>query len=395
MTDIFKKCYKWKDWKIAQQFGYYPYFTEIESEAGAVVWIDGKRRIMLGSNNYMGLTNHPEVKQAAIEAVKKYGSGCTGSRFLNGTLDIHVDLEDALAKWLHKEAALVFSTGFFVNQGVISSLATKDDVVLSDRLNHASIIEGCRLTGGETIRYKHNDLEDLERNLEKIPSHLGRLIVADGVFSAEGTMADIAGIVKLAKKYDARVMIDEAHSIGVYGSEGRGISDAQGQLKNVDLIMGTFSKSFGGVGGFVAGPYEVIMWIKHKARPMIFSASLPPASVASARKALDIIRQADDRRAAVLSNAEKMRQGLKAAGFDTCGSNSQIIPLLVGDDMKCVKFWKALFNAGVFTNAFIQPATPPGSALIRTSYMPTHTDEMLDEALAVMAEVGKKFKVLN
>jgi 8-amino-7-oxononanoate synthase len=393
--DIFKKCYKWKDWKLAQQFGYYPYFTEIESEADAVVWIDGKRRIMLGSNNYMGLTNHPEVKQAAIEAVQKYGSGCTGSRFLNGTLDIHVELEDALAKWLHKEAALVFSTGFFVNQGVISSLAGKDDIVLSDRLNHASIIEGCRLTGGETIRYKHNDLDDLEQSLKKIPSEFGRFIVVDGVFSAEGTTADVAGIVELAKRYDARLMVDEAHSIGVYGSEGRGIADAQGQLKNVDLIMGTFSKSFGGVGGFVAGPYEVIMWIKHKARTMIFSASLPPASVASARKALDLIRRGDDRREAVLGNAEKMRRGLREAGFDTCGSTSQIIPLKIGDDMKCVKFWKALFNAGVFTNAFIQPATPPNQALIRTSYMPTHTEEMLDEALGIMVEVGKKFKVLH
>lgn len=392
--DIFQKCYKWKDWKNAQQLGYYPYFTPIESEADAVVYIDGKRMIMLGSNNYMGLTNHPEVKQAAIDAVTKYGSGCTGSRFLNGTLDIHVELEEVLAEWLGKEAALVFSTGFFVNQGVISSLVNRDDVVISDRLNHASIIEGCRLAGGETIRYKHNDLEDLERTLQEIPSDLGKLIVADGVFSAEGTVADIAGIVRLARKYNARVMIDEAHSIGVFGSEGRGISDAQGQLDNVDLIMATFSKSFGGVGGFVAGPYEVIMWIKHKARTMIFSASLPPSSVASARKALDIIRKADDRREAVLGNSEKMRKGLQEIGFDTGRSTSQIIPLMVGDDMKCLRFWKSLFNSGVFTNAFIQPATPPGGALIRTSYMPTHTEEMLDEALELMEDVGKKFKVI-
>jgi len=349
---------------------------------------------MLGSNNYMGLTNHPEVKQAAIDAVTKYGSGCTGSRFLNGTLDIHVELEEALAEWLGKEAVLVFSTGFFVNQGVISSLVNKDDVVISDRLNHASIIEGCRLATGETIRYKHNDLEDLERTLQEISSDLGKLIVADGVFSAEGTVADIAGIVRLARKYKARVMIDEAHSIGVFGSEGRGISDAQGQLKSVDLIMATFSKSFGGVGGFVAGPYEVIMWIKHKARTMIFSASLPPSSVASARKALDIIRKADDRREAVLGNSEKMRKGLQEIGFDTGRSTSQIIPLMVGDDMKCLRFWKVLFNSGIFTNAFIQPATPPGGALIRTSYMPTHTEEMLDEALELMKDVGKKFKVI-
>lgn len=392
--DLFQKCYEWKDWKKAQQFGYYPYFTPIESEAGAVVYIDGKRKIMLGSNNYMGLTNHPEVKQAAIDAVKKYGSGCTGSRFLNGTLDIHVELEETLADWVGKEAALVFSTGFFVNQGVISSLVNKDDVVISDKLNHASIIEGCRLAGGETIRYKHNDLEDLERTLQKVPPEIGKFVVADGVFSAEGTVADITGIVRLAHAYNARVMIDEAHSIGVFGSEGRGISEAQGQLENVDLIMATFSKSFGGVGGFVAGPYEVIMWIKHKARPMIFSASLPPSSVASARKAIDIIRKADDRREAVLRNSKKMKKSLQEIGFDTGESKSQIIPLMIGEDMKCLRFWKTLFNAGVFTNAFIQPATPPGGALIRTSYMPTHTDEMLDEALELMENMGKKYKII-
>jgi 8-amino-7-oxononanoate synthase len=392
--DLFKRCYKWKDWKRAQQFGYYPYFTKIESEADAEVIIDGERKIMLGSNNYMGLTNHPEVKEAAAAAVHKYGSGCTGSRFLNGTLDIHVELEEALADWLGKETVLVFTTGFMVNQGTISSLITKDDLVISDRLNHASIVEGCRLATGETVRYKHNDMEDLERVLGKAPKQAGKLIVADGVFSAEGTIANVRGIIELAKKYDARVMIDEAHSIGVYGSEGRGMSDEQGQLDQVDLIMATFSKSFGGIGGFIAGPLEVIMWIKHKARPMIFTASLPPASVASARKALDIIRKADDRREAVLKNSEKMLKGLQEIGFDTGSSSSQIIPIHIGDDMKCLRFWRALFDAGVFTNAFIQPGVPPGGALLRTSYMPTHTDEMLDEALEIMEKVGRKMKII-
>ena len=392
--DLFKRCYKWKEWKLAQQFGYYPYFTKIESEADAEVIIDGERKIMLGSNNYMGLTNHPEVKEAAVAAVHKYGSGCTGSRFLNGTLDIHVELEEALADWLGKETVLVFTTGFMVNQGTISSLITKDDLVISDRLNHASIVEGCRLATGETVRFKHNDMGDLERVLGKAPKQAGKLIVADGVFSAEGTIANVRGIVELAKKYDARVMIDEAHSIGVYGSEGRGMSDEQGQLDQVDLIMATFSKSFGGVGGFIAGPLEVIMWIKHKARPMIFTASLPPASVASARKALDIIRKADDRREAVLKNSEKMLKGLQEIGFDTGSSSSQIIPIHVGNDMKCLRFWRALFDAGVFTNAFIQPGVPPGGALLRTSYMPTHTDEMLDEALEIMEKVGRKMKII-
>ena len=392
--DLFDRCYEWKEWKLAQNFGYYPYFTPIESEAGAEVIIDGQRKIMLGSNNYMGLTNHPEVKEAAAEAVRKYGSGCTGSRFLNGTLDIHVELEEALAEWIGKETALVFSTGFMVNQGTISSLITKDDFIFSDRLNHASIVEGCRLAPGETIRYKHNDMEDLERVLQGVPADAGKLVVADGVFSAEGSVARVSGIRELAQKYGARVMIDEAHSLGVYGPEGRGVAADQGEIDNVDLIMGTFSKSFGGVGGFVAGPLEVIMWIKHKSRPLIFSASLPPASVAGARKALDIIRTADDRREQLLKNSKKMKDGLGAIGYDTGISTSQIIPLMLGDDMKCLQFWRSLYDAGVFTNAFIQPATPPGGALIRTSYMPTHTDEMLDEALGLMEEVGKQTGVL-
>jgi 8-amino-7-oxononanoate synthase len=392
--DLFRKCFQWKDWKKAQQFGYYPYFTPIESEAGPVVEIGGERKIMLGSNNYLGLTSHPEVKQAAADAVLRYGSGCTGSRFLNGTLDIHVELEAALADWLGKEAALVFSTGFFVNQGVISALVSSEDVVISDRLNHASIVEGCRLAAGETIRYRHNDMDDLERALRKAPAGAGRLIITDGVFSAEGSVADMEGITALASEYGARVMVDEAHSVGVFGSEGRGITDEQGALDRIDLYMATFSKSFGGVGGFIAGPYEVIMWIRHKARPMIFSASLPPASVAGVRRALDIIRAGDDLRARVLANASRMREGLNSLGFDTGASSSQIIPLQIGEDLKCVKYWKSLFDRGVFTNAFIHPATPPNRALIRTSYMPTHTDEMLDEALDVIGRIGRKQKVI-
>ncbi len=392
--DLFKKCYKWKDWKLAQQFGYYPYFTEIESEADAEVFIDGERKIMLGSNNYMGMTNHPEVKEAASAAIHKYGSGCTGSRFLNGTLDIHVEFEEAIAEWLGKEIALVFTTGFMVNQGTISALIEKGDYIISDKLNHASIVEGCRLATGETVRFRHNDMNDLERTLQNIPKKSGKLIIADGVFSAEGSIANVSGIVELAKQYNARVMVDEAHSMGVYGSEGKGISDEQGQLDQVDLIMATFSKSFGGVGGFIAGPLEVVMWIKHKARPMIFSASLPPASVAGAHKALEILRTADDRREAVLRNSAMMMKGLTEIGFNTGKSTSQIIPLIVGDDMKCIKFWRALFDAGIFTNAFITPGVPPGGALIRTSYMPTHTDAMLNESLEIIERVGRKMNII-
>lgn len=392
--DLFKKCYKWKDWKLAQQFGYYPYFTEIESEADAEVIIDGERKIMLGSNNYMGMTNHPEVKEAAAAAIHKYGSGCTGSRFLNGTLDIHVKFEEAIAEWLGKEIALVFTTGFMVNQGTISALIEKGDYIISDKLNHASIVEGCRLATGETVRFKHNDMNDLERTLQNIPKKSGKLIITDGVFSAEGSIANVSGIVELAKQYNARVMVDEAHSMGVYGSEGRGMADEQGQLDQVDLIMATFSKSFGGVGGFIAGPLEVVMWIKHKARPMIFSASLPPASVAGAHKALEILRTADDRREAVLRNSAIMMKGLTEIGFNTGKSTSQIIPLIVGDDMRCIKFWRALFDAGIFTNAFITPGVPPGGALIRTSYMPTHTDAMLNESLEIIERVGRKMNII-
>ena len=392
--DLFKKCYKWKDWKLAQQFGYYPYFTEIESEADAEVFIDGERKIMLGSNTYMGMTNHPEVKDAASAAIQKYGSGCTGSRFLNGTLDIHVKFEEAIAEWLGKEIALIFTTGFMVNQGTISALIEKDDYIVSDKLNHASIVEGCRLATGETVRFKHNDMNDLERTLQNIPKKSGKLIIADGVFSAEGSIANVSGIVELAKQYNARVMVDEAHSMGVYGSEGRGIADEQGQLDQVDLIMATFSKSFGGVGGFIAGPLEVVMWIKHKARPMIFTASLPPASVAGAHKALEILRTADDRREAVLKNSAMMMKGLTEIGFNTGNSTSQIIPLIVGDDMKCLKFWRALFDAGIFTNAFITPGVPPGGALIRTSYMPSHTESMLIESLEIIESVGRKMNII-
>jgi 8-amino-7-oxononanoate synthase len=393
--DLFERCYNWKDWKVAQQFGFYPYFTPIESEAGPEVIIGGKRRIMLGSNNYMGLTNHPEVKEAAIKAVERYGSGCTGSRFLNGTLDIHVEFEQALADWLGKEAALVFTTGFMVNQGAISALTQKGDYILSDRLNHASIVEGSRLAAAETIRYKHNDMEDLERLLKELPADSGRLIVSDAVFSAEGTVADVGGLLALARKYDARLMMDEAHSLGVYGPEGKGVSADQGHLDEVDLIMGTFSKSFGGVGGFIAGDLEVVMWIKHTARTMIFSASLPPASVASARKALDLIRAGDDRRATLWRNVKKMQEGLRRIGYDIGATTSQIIPLHIGDDMRCLQFWRSLYDAGVFTNAFIAPATPPGGALIRTSYMPTHTEEMLDEALTLLEKVGKATGVVS
>jgi 8-amino-7-oxononanoate synthase len=370
------------------------------SPADAWMIVDGKKVLNFCTNNYLGLANHPRMKEAARKAVEEWGVGPAAVRSIAGTQALHVELERRLAEFKGVEDALYVQSGFCANQAALAPLVGRDrdsgeqDVIFSDRLNHASIIEGCRLAGGETFRYKHNDLEDLERILEKVPDGLGKLIVADGVFSAEGTIVDVAGIVRLARQYNARVMIDEAHSIGVYGSEGRGICDAQGQLKYVDLIMGTFSKSFGGVGGFVAGPYEIIMWIKHKARPMIFSASLPPASVAGVRKALDIIRRADDRREAVLRNAERMGRGLREIGFDIGRSTSQIIPLMIGEDLKCVKFWRALFDAGVFTNAFIQPATPPGGALIRTSYMPTHTEEMLDESLSIMGEVGKKLKVL-
>lgn len=392
-ADIFEKCYRFTTAKEIIDAGIYPYFRTIESAQDPEVIVEGKKMIMIGSNNYLGLTNHPKVKETAIEALRKYGSGCAGSRFLNGTLDIHVDLEEKLARFMRKGAALVFSTGFQTNLGIISALAGKDDVVFIDKMDHASIIDGCRLSFSEIKKYRHNDMDDLERLLQQY-SDKGKLIIVDGVFSMEGDIADLPRIVKLAKKYGARIMVDDAHGIGVLGKAGRGTAEHFGLEEEVDLIMGTYSKALASIGGFVAAPEEVIHYIKHLARPLIFSASPPPASVAAVSAAIDIIEEEPERRERLWYNTNKMLNGFKALGFNTGITKSPIIPLIVGDDQKAFTMARMLHDKGVFANVAVSPAVPSGKALIRTSYMATHTEEQLDKVLKVFKEVGKTMGII-
>lgn len=392
--DIFNKCYNYTRAKEAKEKGYYPYFKAIQSGADVEVTIDGKRMIMIGSNNYLGLTQDKRVKEAAVKAIEKYGSGCTGSRFLNGTLDIHEELEQRLAQFMHKPACLIFSTGFQTNQGVISVLVGKDDTVVIDRANHASIVDGCRLAFGRTIKYKHNDMDELERIIKELPDPKSVLVVVDGVFSMEGDIANLAGIVRLKKKYGFRIMVDDAHSIGVLGKNGRGTPEHFGVETEVDLVMGTFSKSFASLGGFIVGDELVISYIKHHSRALIFSASMPPSAVATVIAALDILIKEPQRRERLWQITRRMHSDYKKLGFNIGPTQTPIIPLILGDDMRTFAFWKLLFNNGVFANPVISPAVPPDGALIRTSYMATHTDAELDKVLEICHKVGKELGVI-
>lgn len=391
--DIFQKCFKFTAAKEVMAAGVYPYFRRIESAQDPEVIVEGRRMIMIGSNNYLGLTNHPKVKEAAIEAIKKYGTGCAGSRFLNGTLDIHEELESKLARFMNKESALVFSTGFQTNLGAISALVGKDDAVIIDKMDHASIIDGCRLSFGEVKKFRHNDMEDLERVL-KMNGERGRLIVVDGVFSMEGDIAKLPEIVNLAGKYGARVMVDDAHGIGVLGKNGRGTVEHFGLEDKVDIIMGTYSKSLASIGGFIASSEDVIHYIKHISRPLIFSASPPPASVAAVSAAIDIIIAEPERRSRLWENTRKMKQGFKDLGFDTGPSETPIIPVIVGEDQKAFLMGRGLHEEGVFVNVAVSPAVPNGKALIRTSFMATHTEEQLDRVLEAFKKVGKRLGII-
>jgi 8-amino-7-oxononanoate synthase len=393
-TDIFDKCFRFDKAKTLISHGLYPYFRVIESAQDPEIIMNGRKMIMIGSNNYLGLTNHPKVKEAAIEAIKKYGTGCAGSRFLNGTLDIHVKLEEKLASFIRKESALIFSTGFQVNLGVISALVGKDDVVIIDKMDHASIIDGCRLSFGEVKKFKHNDMSDLERLLTEYEDK-DKLIVVDGVFSMEGDIANLPEIVSLAKKYNARVMVDDAHGIGVLGKTGRGTAEHFGIEDEVDLIMGTYSKSLASIGGFISGSSDVIHYIKHLARSLIFSASPPPASVASVSAALEIIENEPERRETLWKNTRKMFKGLKDLGFEVGPSQTPIIPIVVGEDEKAFIMAMMLQEEGVFANVAVSPAVPNGRALIRTSYMATHTDEHLDIVLKAFEKVGRKLGIIE
>ena len=393
--DIFDKCQGMvTQVNRAHELGIYPYFTPIESAQDHRVIIDGKEYIMIGSNGYLGLAADPRMKEAAIKAVEKYGVTCSGSRFLNGTLDLHVQLEHDLAEFYEKDASIVFSTGFQTNLGIVSALAGKDDILIIDRYDHASIIDGCRLSFGNITKYRHNDMEDLERILKTLPPDKGKMIIVDGVFSMEGDMANLPEIVKLKRKYNTRLLVDDAHGVGVHGEKGRGTVEHFGLLSEVDLIMGTFSKAFASLGGFVVGDLGVITHIKHTARSLIFSASMVPASVASVLKALEIVKKEPERRQRLWQITERMLKGFADMGLDTGYSNTPVIPVIIGEDEVCFAFWKALMENGVFANPVRTPATPPGRALIRTSYMATHTDEDIDTVLKVFEACAKEFGLI-
>ncbi len=389
--DLFAKCYDYYPIvERAKKTGFYPYFKAIQSEPDREVVIGGKRLLMFGSNNYLGLTTHPKLKAMAIKAIEKYGTGCTGSRFLNGTLDLHEELEAKLAAFFGKEDCIVFSTGFQTNLGVISALVRRGDVAITDKLDHASIVDGCQLSFGQVKRFIHNDMDDLEKVLKGIRGDKGKLIVVDGVFSMEGDIANLPEISRLAKKYGCRVMVDDAHAVGVLGKNGKGTAEHFGLESEIDLIMGTFSKSFATIGGFVVGEKRVITFIRHQARSLIFSASIPPPAVATVLAALEIIKNEPERRERLWQNTNKMLNGLKRLGYNTGNSCTPIIPIIIGDDNKTINFWHTLYEAGLFTNPVIPPAVPSGRSLIRTSYMATHTEKELDQALAIFEEAGKR-----
>jgi 8-amino-7-oxononanoate synthase len=401
--DLFEKCVGfYNDPKVAQKYGYptnprtiqqmgmFPYFIPIEHAEGPEVIIAGKRLLMIGSNNYLGLTNHPKVKEAAIEAIRKYGTSCTGSRFLNGTLEMHIELEERLAKFVGLEAALVFSTGFQVNLGTIPAMMDQGDILITDKEVHASIIDGVRMAKGqkkaETRFFKHNDAADLDGILKGCPDDVGKLVIVDGVFSMGGEIAPLPELIPACQKYGARLMVDDAHSIGVLGG-GHGTATHFHCVPGVDLVMGTFSKSLASVGGFIASRKEVVQWIQIFARPFIFSASLPPANVATVLACLDIIEQEPERVARVNAIGERVRKELRAMGYNIGDSQTPIIPIMIGDMMKTIQAWKILYDAGIYTNVALPPAVPPDMSLLRTSYMAIHTDAQIDRILETFKKV--------
>ncbi len=391
--DLFEKCYGFTEAKEAIAAGYYPYFIPLTENEGSVATFRGHRLIMCGSNNYLGLTTDPRVRQAAIDAIKRYGTSCTGSRFLNGTLEMHEQLERELAEYVGKEAALVFSTGMQVNLGTISALTGRGDYIILDKEDHASIVDGAKLSYGETRRFAHQDMDELERLLAKLPPEKGKLVVVDGLFSMEGDIAPLPEMVPLCKKYGARLMVDDAHAIGVLGG-GRGTAAQYGMTDQVDLIMSTFSKSFASLGGFVAGDEPVIHYVKHHARSFLFSASIPPSNAAAALAALHIMRDEPERIQQLKENADYMRQGYRQLGFDIGNSTTPVIPIVIGDRDLTLLSWRMLFDAGVFVNPVLSPGVQPGRELLRTSYMATHTREQLDQVLGTFEQVGKQLGLI-
>lgn len=398
--DLFDKCYAFKRHEEVKAMGLYPYFQPIYENYGPIVKMDGREIVMAGSNNYLGLTTDPRVKEAAIEAIKKYGTGCSGSRYLNGTLDIHIKLEEQLAEFVGKEAALLFSTGFQTNQGAIVPLIGKDEYVISDKDNHASIVQGTLISKGlwgsdVLVRYRHNDMQHLEEVISKLPLEAGKLIVTDGVFSMSGNIVNLPELVRIARKYNARIMLDDAHGLGVLGKGGRGTANHFGLDDEVDIIMGTFSKSFASLGGFIAGEKPVIDYIKHHSPALIFSASMTPAQVASVLKALEIIKSEPERIERLHYNANRVRRELKNLGFRVLDGQTPIVPVVIGDDLLTFKFWRLLFDNGVFVNAVISPAVPHGMQLLRLSFMATHEDKHLDIVIEKFEKVGKELALVD
>ncbi len=378
-----------------KRLGLYPYFRPLSSGQDPEVLMDGHKLLMFGSNNYLGLSTHPKVKEAAMAAIAKYGTGCAGSRFLNGTLDIHLECEEKLARFVGKESALVYSTGFQVNLGVLPTLAGRSDYLVLDKLDHASIVDGARMSFGRVIRYRHNDMQSLEEVLKSLPPEKSKLIAVDGVFSMDGDLAELPTIVSLADAHNGVVMVDDAHGIGVIGPEGRGTAAHFGLVDRVDLTMGTFSKSLASVGGFIASDAETIEYLKHQSRPLIFSASIPPANVATVMAALDIILAEPQRVQQLWDNANRLSAGLKSLGFNLGRSCTPILPVFVGDDRVCFKFCRLLQDEGVFVNPVVVPAVEPGNALLRVSLMATHTFAQIDAALDKFAKVGRQTGVIS
>jgi 8-amino-7-oxononanoate synthase len=392
--DLFDKCRDFTRARVAQAAGLYPFFIPLENNEGTEAIIDGRRVLMFGSNNYLGLTTDPRVRQASVDAVNKYGPSCTGSRFANGTLELHLELEERLATFVGKESALVFSTGYQVNLGVISGLIGRGDVVITDKEDHASIVDGCMLSLGEMRRYRHNDIDHLERLLEGLDEDSGKLVIVDGVFSVAGDIAPLPELIELCQKYNARIMVDDAHSIGVM-AKGRGTSAHFGVTDQVDLIMGTFSKSFASVGGFIAGDDVVIHYIQHHARSLMFSAAIPPSNAAAALAALDIMEKEPEHTERLWANAERMRSGLNQLGFNTGTSVTPIIPIIIGELEPALFAWKNALEAGAYTNLFMPPAVPEGQCALRTSYMATHTDEQIDRGLEIFEKVGLELGLIG
>ena len=393
--DIFQRINNFQLAAQARAAGIYPFFQPIELNDGNEAVINGRRVLMLGSNNYLGLTRHPRVMAAAAAALETYGPSMTGSRLLNGTTILHQELEERIADFLGTESALVFSTGYLANLGVISSLVGRDCVAVIDKGDHASIYDGAAMSMGGTVRFRHNEPDHLDHVLSKIPSHTPRLVIIDGVYSMEGDIAHLPEIVEICRRHDTRLLLDDAHAIGTIGEDGRGSASYFGVKEGIDLTIGTFSKSLASVGGFCAGPEAILEYVKHFGRPLIFTASLPPASAAAALAALECMQAEPWRVKRVQEIGVRMRAGFTALGFDIGASETPIVPIKIGEEVATAAFWKDLLERGIYTNAVIVPAVPRGQAMLRTSYVATHTDEQLDHALELFAELGRRHGVIN